>query len=232
MIKTILKVVIVIIFSLFLFAILGGDLDRVIKILQSYDEIIQLSTSLLLAYVTWQYAYSSQKTLEFMKYSFEKEYEEDIKFMFITIDNNDLFNGKQERSKEIKFVENDNVLRGKEDFNNNLELDYDSNFLAIRLFNSGRRLISHIKLEYVIDIFGLDEELNISRRITTIIAKTIQPNDYVTIPLIKVDQLPKIKITALSLKSFNGLGKEQIANSPQDEFIYYNSKFDDYQSCN
>ncbi len=221
-IKFIIKVISIILFLLLIIDKLVIDSEGIIQVLQDYDEVIQLSTSLLLAYVTWKYADASKKTLDFMRYSFEKEYEEDVKFMFIEIDNNLFFSANNQLAKEAKLNQNPDLISGKDDFLEDWELDYDSNLLCIRLFNSGRRLISHIKLNYLIEIYDLQGLLYTTKRVETIIAKTIQPNDYISLPLVKVDQLPQLRIEILSLKSFNGLGKEQLENSPQKEKVYYN----------
>ncbi len=212
-----------IIYAVFIIFVLSQiiGLEKIILILSRYDELIELFTALLLAYVTWQYAHASQQTLKFMKYSFEKEYEEDIKFMFIKL-KKEMTGQFLSRVEESKLVQNNNMIDGSRRIDNG-KINYDNNLLSLRLFNSGRRLISHVKIEYIVDILDNDKQLSRQKRIEMIVPKTLQPNDYITIPLVKVGCFYYIKIKVLSLKSFNGLGEEQLDNSPQREFLYRNN---------
>jgi hypothetical protein len=180
-----------------------------------YAGVLSILTSLILAYATWQYVKMGEKTLEFMKESFEKEYEEDIKFMFIT--------KKEDKIKE-EFITNDNLLVGKFDEDErSLAVDKDKTYLYINLFNSGRRLISHIQLKYQVNIIDpYDNTIYEEKNIKSVIPATIQPNDYISLPLVYIAELPEVEIIIKSLRSFNGLGKEQLFNSPKKVLKYKN----------
>ncbi|SJZ31316.1 hypothetical protein [Selenihalanaerobacter shriftii] len=183
------------------------------KVGNQYAGLLSIWTSLILAYATWQYVKMGEKTLEFMKESFEKEYEEDIKFMFVK---------EQEDKLDEEFVINDKLLVGNVD-DDSLITAPDNSYIYINLFNSGRRLISHIQLTYHVNIIDpLDESISKKHQIQVVIPVTIQPNDYISFPLIYVRKLPEVEVIIKSLRSFNGLGKEQLFNSPKKDLKYRN----------
>ncbi|MBM7624806.1 hypothetical protein [Sporohalobacter salinus] len=195
------------------FSNLKAILLSIVEFGNQYSGFLSLLTSLILAYATWRYVVMGRKTLNFMKESFEKEYEEDIKFMFI-----------QRPKREIKeeFVTNDQLIIGKLD-DKDLTVSKDDTYLYINIFNSGRRLISHIQLIYQVRIIDPWEETVMkNREIKTVIQVTVQPNDYISFPLVKMMNLPQVEIVIESLRSFNGLGKEQLLNSPQRKLEYKN----------
>ncbi|MGM0471940.1 MAG: hypothetical protein ACQEQI_06645 [Bacillota bacterium] len=177
-----------------------------------YASVLSLLTNLVLAYATWKYVTMGKKTLEFMKESFTKEYEEDIKFMFIT-------QLKRELTKDL--TANPKLVRG-DLVDQDLAVLEDKTYLYIDIFNSGRRLVSHIQLDYRLLVFTADDDLIIEEEIEVVIPVTIEPNDYISLPLVYVKNLPQIEIIMNSVRSFNGLGKEQLLNSPQRKLEYQN----------
>lgn len=195
------------------FSTLKAILLKVVQFGNKYSGFLSLLTSLILAYATWRYVVMGRKTLDFMKESFKKEYEEDIKFMFI-----------QKPKEEIgdEFVTNEQLIKGNLE-DNALTVNEDETYLYINVFNSGRRLISHIQLVYHVRIINPWEESVVeNEEIKTVIPVTIQPNDYISFPLVQVLNLPQVEIVIESLRSFNGLGKEQLLNSPQRKLEYKN----------
>ncbi len=142
--------------------------------------------------------------------------------MFVNIEDEELHDSQKDLEKEIKFFENQEVINGRDKIPERLILEFDNTCISLRIFNSGRRLASHLKLEYRVEIRDLDHSLYNSWEVKTIIPKTLQPNDYITFPLVKVEGAPRIGIQILSLKTYNGLGKEQLNNSPKASCWYEN----------
>lgn len=199
------------------FSNLKAILLSIVEFGNQYSGFLSLLTSLILAYATWRYVVMGRKTLDFMKKSFEKEYEEDIKFMFMQ---------KPKREIENEFVTNNQLKIGKLE-DDDLTVNKDKTYLYINVFNSGRRLVSHIQLIYQVRIINPWEESVIeNEEIKTVIPATVQPNDYISFPLVQVMNLPQVEIVIESLRSFNGLGKEQLLNSPQRKLEYKNKNLE------
>lgn len=213
--EVIIFLLVVLVLGTFEFSNLQKGLFVIMEFGNKYSGALSVLNSLVLAYVTWQYVRAGEKTLEFMKKSFEKEYEEDIKFMFIK--------EKADRIKE-EFVTNEELLLGTaKDDEQLLTVDEDDTYLYINVFNSGRRLVSHVQLAYRVDIINpQDDSVYKRHNIKSVIQTTIQPNDYISFPLVYVGNLPQVEIAIESLRSFNGLGQEQLLNSPKRILKYKN----------
>ncbi|SFL33601.1 hypothetical protein [Candidatus Frackibacter sp. WG13] len=213
--EVIILLLVVFILGIYEFSNLKLALITTMKLGNRYAGLLSILTSLILAYATWKYVKMGEKTLNFMKESFEKEYEEDIKFMFIE--------RKRDEVKE-EFIENEDLLVGEFDNDKQfMSVAPDETYLYINLFNSGRRLISHIQLNYEVNIINpRTESVYNTYQFKVVIPATIQPNDYISYPLVYIREFPEVEIIIKSLRSFNGLGKEQLFNSPKKSLKYKN----------